>query len=415
MSDLKTEKDFRKYFTLENYFTPNEMEYRRSMVQDAGLDFPSIIRGVEKYREKTRKELLDTNGERFYFCFTKELHRRTEAINSFWRTIEYRLQGRYAKKLIFDTLVSEAFSSSTIEGAYSTKKRTEELIKKNLSPEDKSEMMIVNNYEGLEYIGKRRRDPLTPEIILELHKIVSDGTLDEPEDEGRFRDGPVDIRDAKQKVIFAPTGNLTKMHSMIEDLISFINDDDDMGEVVDCIHKAIFFHFMYGFIHPHFDGNGRTLRVLFTHLLNVCGYDMFRFISLSEVIMENKKDYEKAYLAVERNLNGNGAYDVTYFIYYITNVMIKGLDRLADRINKYTIEAIMLETIEERGLVLTQTQGRLVRSIARSEVQVDTRTLAKRLKLTEYTIRKHVNYLVDAGVVKKTKVGRKLYFSPRLD
>ena len=53
-------------------------------------------------------------------------------------------------------------------------------------------------------------------------------------------------------------------------------------------------HFVYAYIHPHFDENGRTVRIFFTHSLVKYGYDSLRYISLSEVIME-KKDYEKAF------------------------------------------------------------------------------------------------------------------------
>lgn len=412
MANPKTEKEFAKYFTVDNYFTPNEMEYRKSMATERYVDFAGVLRKVENYREKVRRDLFSTSGEKFVFSLTKELHERVERIKSFWRTVEYVLQGKYAQKLIFDTLISESFSSSTIEGAYSTKKRTIELISKSLLPEDKSEKMIVNNYHGMEYLSKRTDLDLTRETILELHKIVSSGTLDDAKDEGVFRNGAVDIMDGKQKVVFSPTGDIAKMYMMIGDLIDFVNDSDEFSDVVDCAYKAMLFHFVYGFIHPHFDGNGRTLRALFTHILVKCGYDMFRFISLSEMIVENRKEYEKAYLAVERNKMPDGTYDVTYFFYFITNMMIKGLDTLSERVHQYTTESIMLDKASNQEMELTETQKRIIRTIAKSKIQIDTEMLSKRLKLTKYTIRAHVNFLVDIGIVKKIKAGRKYYFKP---
>ncbi|SFP68649.1 Fic family protein [Hydrogenimonas thermophila] len=414
MKALDTEEKFAKYFTIERYFTPIEMEYRKSVVQNAGCDFDQVLDKVSDYRKRNIRHLFSSQGESFAFCLTKELNRRVEKINSFWKSIEYLLKSRYEKDLVFDTLISEAFSSSTIEGAYTTHKRTKELIKEKLTPENRSEKMVVNNYYALEYSDEHIRKPIDKDFILKLHQVVTEGTLDKQTDEGKFRDDLVEILDSKQKVIFSPTGDIEKMHQMIDDLLNYVNDEDDWSEVIDCIYKAMMFHFVYAYIHPHFDGNGRTVRILFTHLLVKCGYDMFRYISLSEVIMEKKKDYEKAFVAVERNKLPDGSYDLTYFFYYLTDIMLEGLERLASRITKYTVESRMLDIADKKGIILSLIQKRIIKSIARSSLPLDTKTVSKRLKLSAQTIRKHANVLAEFGIIKKIKNGNKIYFQPNI-
>jgi Fic family protein len=46
---------------------------------------------------------------------------------------------------------------------------------------------ITQNLQAINFIDTHKHDDLTPELILELHKIVTDNTIDNPDDEGKFR------------------------------------------------------------------------------------------------------------------------------------------------------------------------------------------------------------------------------------
>ncbi len=407
---MATIEEYAKKYTIEMYMTPKEIEYRSSIIEQNGLNFNDLMKMISEYRKKNRHILLESNGRCFSYTMTKELRKRIEKINGFWRTVEYMTQTVFAKNLIMDTLIAEAYHSSTIEGAHTTYKRTEELIKEKLSPKDRSEQMVVNNFHGLEFAEKEKKIDI--DFLLKLHKIVTENTLEQREDEGKFRNGPVDIRNAQQKVIFSPVANIKTMRSMLDDMLSFVNEEDDFKQPVECIVKAMTLHFLYGFIHPHFDGNGRTLRILFTQLLIGCGYDMFRYITLSEIILEERKEYEKAFIDVERNKVDSNTYDLTYFFYFLTDIMLKALDRLALRIEKYTLEDRMKKKIKKLGIVLTPLQERIIRSVVRSQIQMDIKTLAKRLKVSSTTIRKHISVLTDTGLLKRKRIGRSFYYFP---
>lgn len=408
----ETQKDWVKYLTVENYFTENEIDYRRHDIIEDGFDFEKIKKEIQDYRRRYAKDIFTYEDEKFIFIPTTELQRRIETIKSFWKSAWYTIKDKYRKELILDTLISEAFHSSSIEGAYSTKKRTEEIIKKNLSPEDKSELMIVNNYHGLHLSSEHRGQMLNDAFVLEIHRVISKGTLDNASDEGVYRDGPVDIRSQTQKVIFSPTANIPKMNAMLQALFQFVNEDDDLGEAIDPMYKALFFHFAYGYIHPHYDGNGRTVRVLFTHLLDAYGHDMFSLISLSEIIAEHRKKYEKAFVDVERN-----HLDMTYFFYFMTEIMIKGLNTLSDRIKLYMREHIILEKAKMLNVPLTKRQDTLLRIIARNKtILAMTRVeIAKRMKFSPATITKDLNYLEEWGLLVKRKAKRTLYYALDLE
>ena len=53
-------------------------------------------------------------------------------------------------------------------------------------PKDRSERMILNNYRALQFMREEIGDSLSPEAVLELHRIVTDGTLNEPDDAEQF-------------------------------------------------------------------------------------------------------------------------------------------------------------------------------------------------------------------------------------
>lgn len=202
------------------------------------------------------------------------------------------------------------------------------------------------------------------------------------------------------------------MQRMINKLYLFTNSDNDDCEIeyIESIYKVIAFHFLYGYIHPHFDGNGRTLRVLFTHLLGQNGFDMFYYISLSEIIHlseKRKKEYEKAFIDVEEN-----ELDLTYFIYFVQDIMIEALQVLDDRVFLYFRESIVFDKAEEHAVKLTKRQENILKLIARNKraFAMTSKEIARRFKLSSQTILKDIRFLIDFKLLRKKQTGLKIYY-----
>ena len=79
---------------------------------------------------------------------------------------------------IVHSLIEEAITSSQIEGAATTRRVAKEMLRSGRSPRDKSEQMIVNNYRTMQQIKKWKNLPLTKELILEMHLMMTEKTLD---------------------------------------------------------------------------------------------------------------------------------------------------------------------------------------------------------------------------------------------
>ena len=88
---------------------------------------------------------------------------------------------------ILSSIAEEAIASSKMEGAVTTREKAKEIIRTQAKPKDKSQRMIVNNYETIEYLRANRNSVLSKEFILEIHRRITEGTLENQEDEGRFR------------------------------------------------------------------------------------------------------------------------------------------------------------------------------------------------------------------------------------
>ena len=85
------------------------------------------------------------------------------------------------------SLVEEAISSSQIEGAATTRVVAKEMLRTGRKPRDRSEQMIFNNYEAMQVIKKHLQEPLTTDLILNIHSHMTKDTLEDPGWEGRFR------------------------------------------------------------------------------------------------------------------------------------------------------------------------------------------------------------------------------------
>jgi len=85
------------------------------------------------------------------------------------------------------SLVDEAISSSQIEGAVTTKVVAKEMLRTGRKPKDRSEQMIYNNFLSMQMIKKRMAEPLSIELMLEIHSMMTENTLEDPSWAGRFR------------------------------------------------------------------------------------------------------------------------------------------------------------------------------------------------------------------------------------
>lgn len=224
---------------------------------------------------------------------------------------------------LISSIMEEAIASSQMEGASTTRRIAKDMLRKQLKPINKSQQMIANNYETINQISKGADKEFSLEGILDIHRTISNKTLDNAEDEGVFRrNDDVLVVDGITGFIAHTPPSFKEIDKMILDLCDFANNESG-DNFIHPIIKAVIIHFVLAYIHPFVDGNGRTARSLFYWYMIKKGYWLTEYLSISRIIYTNKKAYEKAFLYTENDGN-----DLSYFIQYHLEVMKKAFEEL---------------------------------------------------------------------------------------
>lgn len=241
------------------------------------------------------------------------------------------ISAKHKQYYLLSSIMEEAIASSQMEGANTTRRVAKDMLRKRGKPRNKDQQMIVNNYNTIRYLSEHKDEALTPELLLEIHGRISEKTLANCKDEGKFReDDSVVVMDELHGEIAHMPPPHTSIQHYIQDLCDFANNDD---KYIHPIVKAIIIHFMISYVHPFVDGNGRTARSLFYWYMLKKGYWLTEFLSISRIIYKTKSQYEKSFLYVE-----NDDLDLGYFINYHLNILQRAFDELKSYLDKKSKE-----------------------------------------------------------------------------
>lgn len=305
-------------------------------------------------------------------------------------------------RYLISSIMEEAIASSQIEGAVTTRKEAKEMLRKNRTPRNKSEQMILNNYITIQKILEIKDEDLTVQRLLEIHRLISSNTIDDKKDEGAFRNSNdinvVDVIDGS--IVYSPPA-FDKIPALIEQLSRFFNTDSD-NQFIHPIVKGCVIHFLIGYIHPFVDGNGRTARALFYWYLLKKGYWLTEYLSISKLILKSKAQYARAFLYSEVDQN-----DLTYFINYKLKTMRLAYKALREYIQrkieekKQVAEFMRIDGINDRqALILKWFYEEPTLLLTVKEVE-------NRLNVSNQTARNDLQGLGESGFLSTIKMNRK--------
>ena len=280
-------------------------------------------------RQSLRRELPlhDRTGRPFWFSLPDEALRMVQGVNldlgGHVALPEDALSPERRERYLFSSLAEEAITSSQLEGAVTTRAVAKEMLRTRRAPRGDDEQMIVNNYRAMERVREIRDEPLTPALVLELQRIVTDKTLP-PEEQGLRRPGRDDdigVYDGGRLLHRPPPSD--ELAGRLDALCAFANDPGDTGVFVPPVVRAVLLHFWLAFDHPFVDGNGRTARVLFYWGMLSQGFWLAEYLSISRIIYAGKERYGRAFLYTESDDN-----DLTYFVLNQLRVVERSIEEL---------------------------------------------------------------------------------------
>jgi Fic family protein len=313
------------------------------------------------------------------------------------QTLFLRQKEETLNRLVEIAKVQSTEASNAIEGICTTQPRLKQLISEKTTPRNRDEKEILGYrdalnvvHESFEYI------PITPNYILQLHKIMSQHT--DSSFGGQFKNvqNYISATDAQGNrfILFTPLAPYETPAAM-QALCDSYNMAIGEGIVDPLLLIPVFIH-DFLCIHPFIDGNGRMSRLLTTLLLYRSGYYVGRYISLEAKIAKNKDFY---YEALQQSQTGwhEGTDDPTPFIKYMLGTVISAYRDFEDRV----------ELVDEKLPSIE-----MVRSAVRQKIgkfkKADVLELCP--SLSAASVERSIKALCHSGELSKHGSGRSTYY-----
>lgn len=292
-------------------------------------------------------------------------------------------------------IISSSYNSTSIEGNPLDFKQVTELF--NLKENDKlkevklnkSEIEVVNYFKTLESLDKYEK--IDEKTILEIHKIITEGTLNDPDMAGRFRDTPVVIGNLKTgKPNFVPPSPI-KVPYLIGELLDWINVQNELNPII----LAGILHYEFVRIHPFVDGNGRTARALATLILLLNDFNIKGYFSLDEYYNQDRQSYYGALQSADKSQ------DLTKWLEYFSTGFLVSLTSVKNDI----IEMSHFDMKLNEKIKLSEKEIRILEYIEKNN-SIRNKEVQELLDLSSQGSYSYIQKLIEKGLIKSQGKGR---------
>jgi len=301
------------------------------------------------------------------------------------------------QQILINTLVlQEAKDSSEVENIVTTNDeifKAELDISKNISIATKE----VQNYstamkKGFALVKENRI--LTNNIILEIQSELE-------KNNAGFRKLPgTALKNNKGETVYTPPQDANEIKSLMSDLEKFINDDSlcDWNDLV----KMAVVHYQFESIHPFYDGNGRTGRII--NILYLIKQNLLKIpiLYLSRYINQNKALYYRLLQSIRDN---EGWED---WILYVLDAIEKTSLQTINMINDIRELMFSYKQIIREKLPKIYNQDLLNNLFNHPYTKIE--FLMSDLQVNRLTASRYLNKLVEIGLLEKRKIGRSNYY-----
>jgi Fic family protein len=319
------------------------------------------------------------------------------------------------RQIIRRNLIEESIASAKLEGANTSREIARRMLQEGRKPKNHGERMIVNNHLAMVRIDEHyKNQPLSFDVLFDLHRLVTQGTLQDQKFEGELRQ-TFDPKGNRLKIMpwdettiayIAPDREFVEAE--LPKLIAFANADDESG-FIHPLFKAIMLHFWIGLLHPFEDGNGRLARIIFYWYMLRKGYWAFAYLSLSERILKSPKQYAMAYIYSEQD-----NYDLNYFIQYNVEKLQLARKQLQENLRQQIAENKKATRILQSEQRFNVRQIKLLQQLSKDEQHHTSVALYhnENQDIGYITAVSDLKSLVTHGFLKKLRTGRNITYLP---
>ncbi len=360
---------------------------------------------------------FEIKGNKLFYLEDPELLKKIISIEVMDKKIQELVQ--FLPKLSINQfsrrcLIDEIIMSNKIERVYSTRREIDDIISEINTNSNKRFKGLVNKYillfdkenikiEKPKDIREIYNELALPEIIEDDPENAPDGVL--------FRKESVSVQSETGKIIHNGLAPESKIIEALQKAINLLQNDD----ILPLIRIGIF-HYLFGYIHPFYDGNGRTSRFISSYLLTKCLQPIIGF-RISYTIKENLKSYYEAFKICNDPRNKG---DITPFLFMFVDIVEESMTQLYNALNNrknlliYYSDAIpyFYKGLDKK---YDNIYYQLVQATLFSENGITIKELMVTNELSKSTIISRLNEIKKSEILIEKKIGKSNYYNLDLE
>ncbi len=289
-------------------------------------------------------------------------------------------------ELRYKAHVRSTHYSTRIEGNKLTLKEAQEVIerkKTHFHGRERDIREVRNYWDALlkvEDLARNKRE-LSEDLVKQLHALVEKGKRAKP---APYRNGQNVIQDsASGKIVYMPP-EAKDVPKLMSEMVKWIRFAEKENVPVPIIASLL--HYQFVTIHPYYDGNGRTARLLATFILQRDGYGLNGFVSMEEHHARDLSSYYRS-LSVHKDHNyyqGRADADLTSWVEYFVALLSKVFNQAKDEAMKYSTKGTTFEPEKLRKL---DHRARAVLSLFAKKEKISAQDAASVLGLSTRMVR----------------------------
>ena len=353
MDKEKFHEIFRHQMT-DKYFTPKELMYSSdAMLYLSPFDYKNYLDHLDELLNtkdfaKYVFPLKTFNSKHFYYLLSNEIQGLLDNYLDLVKESAQKNQPVVSPK--FDEDIRQSRIYSEIEGTLNveevptTRKRLIELIENNMDPQNQNDIIIKNMDEAIRFVYTLPK--FNKENLLRLYQILSKDCLKE---EDKIKEGSY-YRDDEVEVDHYVGCPKDLLEEYMDSLFDFVNKELKEENTLTQLFLPHICHYYIVYIHPYFDYNGRTARMVSFWINLLIDHSILPPL-ISEAINQTKNDYYKALRDTRNSRN-----DLSYFLLYIFKTTIQYILCYKD------LDSID-QHVKNQGNILTRTELNYVKRI----------------------------------------------------
>lgn len=320
------------------------------------------------------------------------------------------LPGAALQQFAQKCLVDEIVLTNDIEGVNSTRREISEVLERIYDKSVKRRFYgLVQKYLMLQENEERRlktcQDVRNIYNDLVLMEVIEENPQDAP-DGVVFRKESVSVSNAAQKEIHRGLCPESKIIEAMDKALAFLN-----GDCCDPLVKISAFHYLVGYIHPFYNGNGRLSRFISSYLLSdeLCFLIGYR---LSYTIKANIKQYYDSFKICNHPRNRG---DLTPFVLSFLDIVQKAMEQLEGALSRRKSDyRKYIQMIKEHPFGRKEKDmemlGYLIQASLFSGHGISTRKLQELLGITYTPLKNRLAILRKMGLLQEEQIGREKFY-----